>query len=107
MAISIPAVALKKCFESLYRALSISVPFCSENLVGKVIFGEKLCAITESRYSLILGLVVVFNKSILKSPNIITSFFPFCNWFSINVNSSLNWRSINITNCDFFFCQFV
>ena len=53
-----------KCFESLYRAVSISVPFWSENLVGKVILGKKLCAIIESRYSLILGLVVVFNRSI-------------------------------------------
>ena len=39
-ATNIPAVASKKLFVNLHRKLSISVPRCSENLVGNVIFGK-------------------------------------------------------------------
>ena len=61
----IPAVASKKLFVNLHRKLSISVPRCSENLVGNVIFGKKLCSSMESKYSVIFGLLFIFSKSIL------------------------------------------
>ena len=55
----------KKLLVNLHRKLSISVPRCPENPVGNVIFGKKLCSSMESKYSVILGLLFIFSKSIL------------------------------------------
>ena len=60
-----PEVAVKNLSDILYKTLPIRVPRCSENLVGNVIFGKKLSAIIESRYSLIIGLFPIFSKSML------------------------------------------
>ena len=63
---------------SLHKKLSISVPRCSENVVGNVILGKKPCALIMSKYSLNTGFSLIFSKSILKSPAMITSLFGFC-----------------------------
>ena len=58
-------MVFKKLCDNLHRAMSIRVQFCSENLVGKVILGKKLCAIIELIYSFIMGLFPSFSKYIL------------------------------------------
>ena len=60
-----PEVAINNLSYILYKTLSIRVPCCSDNLVGNAIFGKKLSAIIESRYSLIIGLFPIFSKSML------------------------------------------
>ena len=65
----------------LQRKLSINVAVLSENRVGKVIFGIKLCVVTKSKKSLKVALVLTFKISILKSPAMIVSgvlLFNFC-----------------------------
>ena len=72
-----PASLLMEVFDNLQRTLSMSVPFVSENLVGRVILGGKTCVIIASTYSLVLGLCSTFSRSMLKSPTITTSPFVF------------------------------
>ena len=58
---------------SLHKKLPVSVPRCSENLVGNVILEKKPCALIMSKYSLNTSFSLLFSKSILKSPAVITS----------------------------------
>ena len=44
-----PASLLMEVFDNLQSTLSMSVPFISENLVGRVILGKKPCVIIESK----------------------------------------------------------
>ena len=44
-----PAGLVLEVCDSLHRTLSKSVPFKSENLVGRVIFGGNPCVIIESK----------------------------------------------------------
>ena len=71
------ASLLMEVFDNLQSTLSMSVPFISENLIGKVILGKKPCVIIESKYSLVVGLCSTFSRSMLKSPTITTSPFVF------------------------------
>ena len=69
-----PASLLMEEFDNLHRTLSMSVPFISENLVGRVFLG-KTCVIVECKYSLVVGLCSNFSRSMLKSRTITTFVF--------------------------------
>ena len=59
--------------DNLQLKLSIRVQFISENLVGSVIYGKKLRDEMTSKYSLKIGLSLIFNRSIFQSPAMTTS----------------------------------
>ena len=50
-----------------------NVAVLSENRVCKVILGIKLCVVTKSKKLLKVALVVIFKRSIIKSPAMIVS----------------------------------
>ena len=62
----------------------------SENLVGKVILGKKLCDIILSKYSLNIGLSFVLRRSMLKSPSIVHSQFLLLTNSKIGLSSLIN-----------------
>ena len=60
---NIPAIRSERRCEHLHKKLSMRVQFLFENLVGSVIFGGKLMAVTASKYSLKTS----FSKTLSKS----------------------------------------
>ena len=81
---------VKHSIDRFEKKLSIKVAGVTPSLVGRVIFGRKLYDHKVSRNSLNFGFSLIFNKSILYSPDSITSHFLLLNSCNIGCSSRIN-----------------
>ena len=87
--VNIPAVFSNIDLWSLQNKLPIRVPVVLVNLVGRVIWGYRLCDITVSKKLLNMSFSFSLSKLILKFPAIMVS-LQLSNLDIIGVNSSIN-----------------